>query len=386
MKFHEKSLELNITRELLNLSDSWAWFLTDIPLWRYWRPRYRLPFLKFPQSTAGGFHITDEGTSDPTGEAGGGYDVRIRAGNGGHLLFIQYKKGDLLKRSPGAGSIFDIAPSEHFKFKINSSSTNQHFLLRELADGVGKEKGNAVVYAFPLIKDMEELEKNAGSLIRKTKFVSVADVDQQAFINNIVFKKGDEHSFRICTKDMNRCEVNYLFFLFDGVDRGPQIISDVIATGFQRRLLTFIDQLQDNYKKYDLFEGYLPEGLQRAFGQYLRYLLHYFEVHPSSLKGVSQDLFSEFGSYDFREEEFSEYKNAERDIKVVNSSFKALDTFKGFIRQPINLESSKFQLKTDIPRFEPSFLILPDRETGVKLHLSGEFAKEDVENISYLLI
>ncbi len=80
MEFHEKSLELNITHELLNLADSWYWFLTDIPLWRYWRPRYRLPFLKFPQSSSGGFHITTEGKNDPTGEAGGGYDVRIKTG------------------------------------------------------------------------------------------------------------------------------------------------------------------------------------------------------------------------------------------------------------------------------------------------------------------
>lgn len=39
MDFHEKSLELNITHELLNLADSWHWFLTGIPLWRYWRLR-----------------------------------------------------------------------------------------------------------------------------------------------------------------------------------------------------------------------------------------------------------------------------------------------------------------------------------------------------------
>ena len=76
MEFHEKSLELNITHEILNLADSWYWFLTDIPLWRYWRPRYRLPFLKFPKSTSGGFHITTEGKDDPTGNAGGGFDVR----------------------------------------------------------------------------------------------------------------------------------------------------------------------------------------------------------------------------------------------------------------------------------------------------------------------
>jgi hypothetical protein len=52
MQFHEKTLELNPTHELLTLADSWYWFLTDISLWR---PRYRLPFLKVPKSTSGGF-------------------------------------------------------------------------------------------------------------------------------------------------------------------------------------------------------------------------------------------------------------------------------------------------------------------------------------------
>src|SRR5690554_1039010 len=95
MKFQEKTLESNITHELLNLADSWYWFLTDIPLWRYWRPRYRLPFVKHPKSTSAGFHITTEGKDDPTGNAGGGFDIRIKAGFGKHLLFIQFKKGDL---------------------------------------------------------------------------------------------------------------------------------------------------------------------------------------------------------------------------------------------------------------------------------------------------
>ncbi len=110
MKFHEKSLESNITHELLNLADSWCWFLTDIPLWRYWRPRYRLPFIKFPKSTSAGFHITTEGKDDPTGTAGGGFDIRIKAGIGKHLLFIQFKQGKLQKLSPSPKSIFSKAP------------------------------------------------------------------------------------------------------------------------------------------------------------------------------------------------------------------------------------------------------------------------------------
>jgi hypothetical protein len=84
--------------------------------------------------------------------------------------------------------------------------------LRNLASGIGATNGNAVVYAFPLIGDMDELEKNAGKLVRKTKFISISDIDAHAAVNGVSFAKDQEHKFRVGKLDMNRCEVNFFTF------------------------------------------------------------------------------------------------------------------------------------------------------------------------------
>lgn len=386
MKFHEKSLELNITHELLSLVDSWYWFLSEIPLWRYWRPRYRLPFLNYPRSTAGGFHITSEGKSDPTGEEGGGYDVRIKTGLGGHLLFIQYKLGDLITTSPDPKSIFNKAPHEHFKFKINSTRTNQHFLLRDLANGIGQTKGNAVVYAFPLISNMAELESFAGKLIRRTKFISVVDIDLQASLNKVTITKNVEHNFRVGVDNMNRCEVNFFFFLFGGADRTPEIIADIIALSFQKTLVYYVQQIEKNYKRYSLYQGYIDEGLQRAFGQYLRHLLHYFEVSPSVLDEFSRSLYNQFSSVGDTLEEFAEYSNYQRDIEIISASFSALNTFRDYMFNPMKAKGKEFVVNLEVPRYEPTIFISAQGENGYRVAFSNDYTLEDIEGVSYLVV
>jgi len=382
MEFHEKSLELNITHELLNLTDTWYWFLTDIPLWRYWRPRYRLPFLKHRKSTSGGFHITAEGKDDPTGNSGGGYDVRIKAGVGGHLLFIQYKKGDLIQISPDPKSEFSKAPHEHFKFKINSTSTNQHFTLRKLANGIGSKKGNAVVYALPLIADMNDLEYNAGKLIRKTKFISILDIDLQALKNNVSFTFGKEHNFRVSTSDMNRCEVNDLYFLFSEKDRSAEIIADIIAISFQKTFYYYISDIEKNYGRYKLFEGYIKEGLEQAFVQYLRYLLHYFEVAPSE---IDIPFYREYFDY-LLQDEFSGYKNSPRDVEILTSVFNALRIFADFIKTVANLKDSKKLLDEIIPNYQSQFLIPINNEEEIQIRFDEQDLREVIEDVTYLII
>lgn len=380
MKFQEKSLESNITHELLNLADSWYWFLTDIPLWRYWRPRYRLPFVKHPKSTSGGFHITTEGKDDPTGTEGGGFDIRIKAGFGRHLLFIQFKKGVLCNTSPDPSSEFAKAPHDHYIFEINGTTTNQHFTLRNLANGIGGQKGNAVVYAFPLIKDMSELEANAGKLVRKTKFVSIADIDREATKAKVTFTKGQTHNFRVGTPDMNRCEMNYFFFFFNEKDRAPEIISDIITTSFQKTLRYYLKEIEKNYTDYELFEGYIPFGLKQAFMQYTRYLLHYFEVSPSKL---NIPFLNRDGNY-FYQNEFEEYGNNERDVQILDSTFKALSPFEEFIS---NLDGNPQRIFSEkIPSYEPAFLIPSYDDNGIAITFDEENSREVIEGISYLVM
>lgn len=391
MELHEKSLELNITHELLSLGDSWYWFLTDIPLWRYWRPRYRLPFLKYPGSTASGFHITTEGKEDSSGNAGGGYDVRIKAGLGKHLLFIQYKKGDLKEDSPNLNSEFEKAPHEHFVFKINSTSTNQHFVLRNLANGIGKEKGNAVVYAFPLIKDIPDMEANAGKLIRKTKFVSIIDIDLQAIKNKVTITKDVEHNFRIGKYDMSRCEVNYFYYFFLGKDRTPDLIADIIALNFQKTLKFFINEIKKNFIDYNLQEDYVAEGIQQAYVQYLRYLLHYFEVEPSKFNQSSLIFFKGYKNY-FNEEEFSKYQSSKRDIEILTSVFNSLNPFAEYINSAITKKENNEELKNEysvfrkeIPVYKPKFIFEIESDNDLLITFEKNITKEQIENINYLV-
>jgi lambda repressor-like predicted transcriptional regulator len=381
MTFHEKSLELNITAELIKLSDSWHWFLLDIPLWRYWKPKYKLPFIKHPKSTAGAFHITTEGKSDPTGENGGGYDVRIKAGVGKHLLFIQYKKGKLITSSPSKKSIFNDKPIDHFKFQINSKSTNQHFLLRELSNGIGAKQNNAVVYAFPLIEDMDELEKHAGNLLRKTKFVSIQDIDNKAYLSKVEFKKGVEHNFRIGKYDMDRCEVNFFFFLYNGYDYTPDIISDVIGIGFEKNLKNYIRKMESKIREYGLSTEYLNKGIKRSFGEYLRFLAHYFELNPEE---INNDLYGQYNNVYYTRNEFKDYISDDRDKIILNKIFSALETFKEFIDKPFINVNNNTNFNELVPNYKPSIFMY--NLEGLKFNLNIENSKTAINDISYFKI
>ena len=382
MELHEKSLELNITHELLVLADSWLWFFTDLPLWRYWRPIYRLPFFKYPTSIAAGFHITTEGRNDPTGEAGGGYDVRIKAGLGRHLLFIQYKKGDFVIDSPDARSIFANVPSEHYMFHFNSTRTNQHFTLRDLSDGIGNVNGNAVVYAFPLIADMEEMEKHAGKLLRRTKFISIKNIDEQAEQNDVEIERDKEHKFRICALDMNRCEVNFSFFSFKGQDRTKDVIADAIAIRFQKNLSSTLNEIIEKFGEYKLDFEYIGEGLRRAFGEFLRYLLHYFEINPYGLNQNSSKMLNSYFDFNSYPEEFTAHQTQRRDIEIVNTIFEALYIYHEYIQQ-FEVKKGEGNAK-DIPEYQSSIFISDNND--IKIDLNGGYSKDEIEKIGYIII
>ena len=375
MQFHEKTLELNITHELLSLADSWAWFLFN-PVRKYWEPGFRLPFLKYPRSTAAGFHITTEGKDDSTGEAGGGFDVRIKSGTNGNLLFIQYKKGELVEISPNPKSTFHNPPKEHFKFKINSTKTNQHFVLRNLADNIGKEKGNAVVYAFPLIKNMADLENNAGKLLRKTKFVSIKDIDIQAEVNKVKLKKRKEHNFRIGKDDMDRCEVNYYYYYFIGGDRTPEIIADIIAIKFQEALSFWVNYHKDNVIDGKLLSDFFEDSLIK----YIEFLLHYFEVAPSKIDILYINRYLMY----FQEEGWKDYKSVERDIKIVNAVFGAISSFEKFIT--VIRETPEKINEIEVPKYEPQFLISVDKNSELKINFEEGVSRAIIEDINYLIV
>ncbi|GBF44411.1 hypothetical protein LPTSP2_37140 [Leptospira ellinghausenii] len=364
MEFHEKTLELNITHELLTLADSWYWFLYDISLWKYWRPEWKLPFLNYKKSTSGGFHITTEGKNDPTGNAGGGYDVRIKAGLGGHLLFIQYKKGDLVKSSPSPESIFSNSPHEHYLFKINSTTTNQHFLLKNLANAEGSKIGNAVVYALPLIESMEDLENNAGKIISKTKFISVLEIDKQAANQNppIYIKEDQEHNFRVCKKNMERCEVNQTFFEFNKGDSSKEIFTDIIMLNFLKVTKDFIKYFQNNRLNIEYIEIF-----ELSLMNFKLYILNLFEVSINRVNEPRiQNILSELDK--------NERKNEKRSIEIVESIFSEIRKYEDLTK--IN----------EIPEYQPKFLAKINDNNIINLEVQNLELLQSLENLNYIQV
>ena len=138
----EKTLELNITHEILSLADSFWWFLQPISLKRYWRPNWSFPFIPTPKSFATGLPINLEG------KKGGGYDVCINSpanfqGGNPRLLFMQFKAGVEKQFHSDKASVFfgdALKPNIHVEFDFNSNARhNQHQLLKMLATKAGNE-------------------------------------------------------------------------------------------------------------------------------------------------------------------------------------------------------------------------------------------------------
>lgn len=227
---------------------------------------------------------------------------------------------------------------------------------------------------------MNELEANAGKLIRMTKFISIGDIDVQAITNNVAFKKGQEHNFLVGKFDMIRCEVNYFYYFFSGKDRSADIISDIIAIKFQKTLSYFLKAIEINYKKYGLFEEYIPYGIQQSFVQYTRYLLHYFEVSPTSLDISFLNRYTEY----FYQDEFNEYENSQRDKDVLTSIFNALSDFEKFINSIERNPEKVF--RQEIPQYKPKFLIPGNGDNGIRIKFEGQISEEVVEGINYLVI
>ena len=225
---------------------------------------------------------------------------------------------------------------------------------------------------------MAELELYAGKLVRKTKFISIADIELEASKAKIAFTKGQAHNFRVGTPDMNRCEVNYIFFLFKSPDRTPELIADIITTRFQKTLAYYLKEIEANYSSFGLFEGYIPSGLRQAFIQYTRYLLHYFEVVPEKLDIA---FLNGYRAY-FYQNEFEGYDSSERDVQILNATFRELRPFEEYLFRLNNDPLSMFDVP--IPSYEPKFLI-PSDENGINISFNNEDSQTVIESVNYLV-
>ncbi|MFV8366201.1 hypothetical protein [Flavobacterium sp. XS1P27] len=370
MNLHEKSLELNITHELLNLADSFDWHLSTITLWRYWEPSFTYFRMSgYKKSTAYGLHSNTEGKNDNTGEAGGGYDVKIKSGKNDSVLFIQYKRGEYSETEPtqnndGNRSVFQGKEVNHFRFELNSTKSNQHFTLRRLSENITQQNGNSVVYAFPLIKDIEDLENNAGQIIRRTKFISITDIDSEAISQNRPFIEGQSHNYRICAEDMDRTEMNYYYYNYSGFDSSVGIICDTIVLGIRKALQNLTNSL-NNFKDSD-FKIKYEQILEHSISSYKLYIIDYFEVstyydRDGKKKIVGNDTV-----------DYKDSLTGNRDKKIVEEVIVYLDSVSTWLK---NFESH------ELPFYQPIHYTL-----DVKLDFHSKDSHEVLDNVSMIKI
>lgn len=216
-EINEKTFELNITTELLNISKSWVWYMQDSPIRHTLPPSIWEIFLNNSIFFAEG--LTQKQESDT---ASGGYDVSINyklsSGINGRLLFLQYKAGEHSNYCMNIESQFHRTKSndtDHVLFHFNDAAyKTQHSTLRNLANK-SNINSNSVVYVFPRITKKNELINNIGDLLSKTSFVPVLDIDKQGLeqVHPVQILDGVSHKYRT-SYDGRNSEVNYYYYYY----------------------------------------------------------------------------------------------------------------------------------------------------------------------------
>ena len=232
----EKTFELNITNELLNVSNSYVYLMTHKYISKIKTEYEWFDFFQNNKLFAEGLTQAQETDSET-----GGYDVsisyKINKDNVGRLLFLQYKSGEHCNYCMNPKSQFYGSrknKKEHIAFIFNDASNGtQHSTLRKLA----KKKEiipESVLYVFPRITKMSEF--NLGSLLNNTSFVPVLEIDRQGKEQKPSIKiiDGVAHRYRTSYCGV-KSEVNYYYYYFfydDLILR--ELLTELICIKFER--------------------------------------------------------------------------------------------------------------------------------------------------------
>jgi len=238
-EINEKTFELNITNELLNISKSFIWYLDYSPLCHLLPRNIWTQFLNQSAFFAEGLTQQQEKKN--------GYDVSINCmlpdGHERRLMFLQYKAGIRKKHSYKTKSKFyiqtaakDKKGSEHILFTFNDAAKGtQHSTLRNLANQT-KIQSQSVMYVFPRITEKNVFINTIGNLIYNSSFVPVLDIDSQAFSQtpSISIDNGITHKYRT-SYNGSISEVNYFFFPFE-YDNSfiSKLLSELICIQIER--------------------------------------------------------------------------------------------------------------------------------------------------------
>lgn len=277
-EINEKTFELNITNELLNVSKSFIWYLDHFH-WFHFPPMRNSNIISqfMKQTTLFAEGLTQEEESD---KLTGGYDVSInyRHPNGleGRLMFLQYKAGIRKAYSNKAASKFyrknaktESRSSEHISFTFNDAAEGtQHSTLRNLAKKAGVQP-KSVIYVFPRITEKTEFKNKIGNLIPNSSFIPVTEIDNQAFKQTptIVINDGVSHKYRT-SYDGLISEVNYFFFSYSYDNTIlSEFLSELICIQIERFAKIL---LKEERHELEYFLNIVLEGLDRYVDYELR--------------------------------------------------------------------------------------------------------------------
>jgi hypothetical protein len=374
----EKTLELNITHEILSLADSFWWYLQPVSLKRYWRPYTRFPLISGPKSFATGLHINLEGRK------GGGYDVCINSpsnfqGGSPRLLFMQFKAGTEQAFCTDSKSIFygdAMKPSVHVEFEINNNGKrNQHRLLTDLAAKAGNK--DAVLYVFPRIVNEVQLMANVGRLLGKTSFISLSDIDAKAALAGVTIDDGRPHKFRTCYHEYYKNEVNFFFFFFGMPNTVGGYHGEIFAIRMYRALVALRStQVQDS-----------PIAVRHVMDAMVRHVLtiaDHLMVPLSTTRRLMSDYWffeSSFGRKNGEEVAGTIDDEADQIIDLLRDILNGCSVYFKWVQ---NLEY--FNKDTFIPE-PPDRFTIPVNNNGIRLsfELEDPSVIQDLSDITYQL-
>jgi|GEM_PF-1645436 len=240
----EKTLELNITHEILSLGNYFDYLLrcSAQPPWFapphdwFWQWQH---FSFNRPAFATGLSLADEKRQ--------GWDVRIDFDGSGsqpsRALFIQFKAGKHRGFSKDIASEFygsrsSLAPFCQFGLN-NNGSKNQHIVLRAIASA--PHFMGAVVYAFPRIPNAGALKACVGRLIHVTSFACLTDIDALAATNGVVISVGHEHKYNT---SYNHPLVEELCSEPTSLDSLPDVAAEIVGDILTAQIYRFMKDAQ----------------------------------------------------------------------------------------------------------------------------------------------
>lgn len=288
-EINEKTFELNITSELINISKAYIYYMLELPIHHFMSENEW--FDLFLNNTLFAEGLTQ---SQETNPKTGGYDVSINynSGNGttGRLLFLQFKAGEhadfcMNGESQFHGNRYNKKP--HIIFKFNDAANNtQHSTLRKLANKP-EIKSDSVLYVFPRITQKSEFLDNTGNLLSKTSFVPVLEIDKQASEQNPKIEINNEaHKYRT-SYDGLTSEVNYYYYVFN---YNPKVISELISELACVHLERFFKKIKLNGLNNIRFNKFLKERLNDNL-EYFKGIFINKEIINSYLNQFIEDDF-----------------------------------------------------------------------------------------------